>query len=404
MYPWNRWEKKLKGKVIITHYKEGIATALYEDGRPVELSYDMKQQGIAVGNIYIGKVANVVKNIQAAFVEIEDRVPCYYAFEKDAAPIFTGKGKSKDLAAGDELLVQVSREAAKTKGPSVTSALSFSGKYLVLTHGRPGIGFSSKLGRTQRERLRPVIEPLAQKNFGWIVRTNAQEASEEEIIKEAGMLTGRYEKLCAQAMHRPCRTCVSRALPPYLSHIKDYYASDYEEIVTDDSEMYAAIGNYLKEYQPQDIDKLRLYEDRLLPLAKLYSLETAFEHALSERVWLKSGAYLVIQPTEALTVVDVNTGKYDGKKKLQDTFLKINQEAARETARQLRLRNLSGIIIVDFINMESEEAKKQVMQTLSEELRKDPKKAAVIDMTPLGLVEITRKREEKPLFEKFRDS
>lgn len=390
----------MKGKVIITDYKEGIVTALYRDGKPVELSYEGQEQKIEVGNIYIGKVVNVVKNIQAAFVEIEDRTPCYYSVEGDGRPVFTRKGNSKNLAAGDELVVQVSREAVKSKAPSVTSAFSFSGKYLVLTHGKKGVGFSSKLNADARENTMSVMKEFESSQYGWIVRTNAANAGDKEIRTEADRLLQKYEALMAEAHHRPCRTCLYRTPPEYLTQIKNYYAEDYDEIITDRPELYKAIEAYLSEYQPEDLKKLRLYADRLLPLAKLYSLETAFDDALRERVWLKSGAYLVIQPTEALTVIDVNTGKYEGRKNLQETFLKINLEAAKETARQLRLRNISGIIIVDFVNMNLQENRALVMKTLADELKKDPKKTVVVDMTPLGLVEITRKREYKPLMEK----
>lgn len=394
--------KKLKGKVIITGYKEGIATALYQDGKPVELSYDTQEKKIAVGNIYVGKVAKIVKNIQAAFVEVEDGICCYYPVDKNGSLIFTSKGKAKNLAAGDELLVQISREAAKTKAPSVTSAISFAGKYLVLAYGKTKIGFSHNLTAADKERLSLVMDEFKHSEYGWIVRTNAANASDKELSMEAKRLSQTYQELTDEAKYRPCRTCLYRTPPEYLMQIKNYHSEDYEEIVTDKADIFHEIKAYLEKYQPEDAAKLRLHEDRLLPLAKLYSLETAFENALCERVWLKSGAYLIIQPTEALTVIDVNTGKYDGRKELQDTFLKINLEAAKETARQLRLRNLSGIIIVDFINMASEENRKLVMKTLAEELKRDSKKAAVVDMTPLGLVEITRKRENKPLMEKLK--
>lgn len=391
----------MKHKIIITHYKDGIVTALFHDGKAVELMFTPKEEKGLLGNIYVGKVTNVVKNIRAAFIEIEDRIPCYYPLEKNGNPLFTKKGNANKLTAGDELLVQVSKDAAKTKAPSLTSRLSFSGKYLVLTHGDTKIGFSSKLNAVDRERLAPLLEPFRNTAYGWIVRTNAATAEEKEIREEAERLKQKYETLLAKAMHRPCRTCLYRTPAEYLTQLKNYYSQDYEEILTDDAVLYEEIRDYLREYQPEDQNKLRLYSDRLLPLFKLYSLETAFENALRERVWLKSGGYLVIQPTEALTVIDVNTGKYDGKKNLQETFLKINREAAKETARQLRLRNLSGIIIVDFINMESREHKEQILTLLTEELKKDPKKAVVVDMTPLGLVELTRKREQGPLYERM---
>jgi len=168
--------------------------------------------------------------------------------------------------------------------------------------------------------------------------------------------------------------------------------------------LYEALADYLKEYQPWDLQKLRLYEDHLLPMPKLYNLEKALEEALRERVWLKSGAYLVIQPTEALTVIDVNTGKFEASKKKQQTFRKINQEAAREIARQLRLRNLSGIIVADFIDMENPDDKYALIETLRQELKKDPVKTVLVDMTPLGLVEITRKKVRKTLQEQLENA
>lgn len=388
-------------KLIITNYNEGIATALYHNQKAVELSWNPVNQETLLGNIYIGKVANIVKNINAAFIEIEGRIPCYFSLEKQETPFYTKKGSGEKLAPGDELLVQVSREAVKTKSPSVTSQISLSGKYLVLTYGKNGIGYSSKLDRSQRERIAPYMESCKREMFGWIVRTNAASASETEILSDAHHLLSKMEDIMNKARYRNCRTCMYRTLPEYLSQIKNFYSSDYDEILTDDPMLFENLTHYLQETQPEDSGKLRMYQDHMLPLANLYSLSSAFEEALRERVWLKSGGYLVIQPTEALTVVDVNTGKFDGKKKLQETFLKINMEAAKEAARQMRLRNLSGIIIIDFINMESEEHKKQLLRTLEEYLRKDPKKAVLVDMTPLGLVEITRKREQKSLREKM---
>lgn len=401
MFLWKNWGKKLSCKVIVTKYRDGICTGLFRDGKAVELSYSPKESKFLLGNIYIGKVTNVVKNIQAAFVEIEDGVTGYLSLEQNQDPYFTVKTNSSRVVSQDELLVQIEREAVKTKAPSLTSKIRFTGKYLVLTYGKSGIGFSNKLTKEQKAAMLPVIKPYESREYGWIVRTNCRDAAKEEIVADANRLLTRYQELFAQAQHRPCRTCLYRAPDAWLKQITNFYSSDYEEILTDDPVLFDEIHDFLMQYQMEDLHKLSLYKDRLLPLIKLYSVESAFEEALKERIWLKSGGYLVIQPTEALTVIDVNSGKYDGKKQLQDTFLKINLEAARETARQLRLRNLSGIVIVDFINMESKEHQKTVMEELRAALKNDPKKAVLVDMTPLGLVEITRKREDKPLHEKI---
>ena len=169
--------------------------------------------------------------------------------------------------------------------------------------------------------------------------------------------------------------------------------------MTDCADIHRELNVYLTAHQPEDLPKLSFYEKAAPSLDSIYGLSKAFDEALKERVWLKSGGYLIIQPTEALTVVDVNTGKYTGKQKRSDTFLKINLEAARELARQLRLRNLSGIIVADFIDMEREEDKRALMAVLASELKQDPVKTTLVDMTPLGLVEITRKKVQKTLAE-----
>lgn len=211
------------------------------------------------------------------------------------------------------------------------------------------------------------------------------------------------ESVTERAKYRSCFTRMYQLPAPWLSLLRD--TCDRElSVVTDDRELYGQMEEYLRSAHPEDLPRLSLYEDDLLPLSKLYSLERELREALSERVWLKSGAYLVIQPTEALTVIDVNTGKYESKKKKQDTFLKINLEAAGEIARQLRLRNISGIILVDFINMDAEEDKEALKKTLADALHRDPIKALLVDLTALNLVEITRKKVQKPLAEQIKTS
>ena len=210
-----------------------------------------------------------------------------------------------------------------------------------------------------------------------------------------------YLKLSKEASCRTCYSCIYRALPGYIAAIRDSYSGTLDGIVTDIPAYYEELKDYLEEYQAEDADKLTLYEDKLLPLSKLYSLDSALEHALNKHVWLKSGGYLVIEPTEAMVVIDVNTGKYSGKKKMQDTICRINMEAADEIGRQLRLRNLSGIILIDFIDMEREEDREMLMRHLGDVVSKDPVKTTVVDMTRLNLVEVTRKKVRKPLYEQI---
>ena len=188
------------------------------------------------------------------------------------------------------------------------------------------------------------------------------------------------------------------------STIDDDFYEELEEILTDDGDIFEELTRYLEESRPEELPKLVLYDDPLLPLQKLYSLETAISHALARKVWLKSGAYLVIEPTEALAVIDVNSGKYAGRKKIDDTILKINLEAAEEIGRQLRLRNLSGIIIIDFIDMERAKDRECLMDSLRKIVSADPVKTTVVEMTKLNLVELTRKKVRRPFYEQMNEA
>lgn len=389
---------------IITYIREGIlADALYEDGRLMELSLIPEEKASLLGNVYIGKVKNIIKNIQAAFVEIADGMICYLPLEDIKAPVYTKPKKQPGLSEGDELLVQVSREAVKTKAPSVTTNISLTGKYLVLTTGNRVIGYSSKLKAKEKERLRTFVEGLEPLQTGLIVRTNAAQAGQEELAREYERLLKQYRFLTGQAVHRTVFSCVLRSRPAYLTSILGSRSESLKEILTDSQELYAEIRSFLTEEMPSDTEKLRLYEDDRLSLKALYRLEKGMAEALSERVWLKSGAYLVIEMTEALTVIDVNTGKYTGGNNKQETIRKINQEAAREITRQLRLRNLSGIILVDFVDMDGREEPEKLLALMREQLKRDPLKADAVDMTALGLMELTRKKQKKTLSEQARE-
>ncbi len=390
-------------KLILVRLRDKILTALVEDGVVAELHCDEEKRASLLGNIYVGKVRNLVPNIQAAFIEVENHIQCYYSLADNREPIYTKKGNPGKMAVGDELLVQVCRENLKSKPPAVSSNLNFTGNYAVLTTGNRSIGLSSKLSGEEKRTLREWLKPYEDPRFGFIIRTNAREVSRETFCREVEILISHYERLMSTAPYRTCFSILHRNNPAdWLTAIRDTYKENLTEIVTDDKGLYEKIRDYMEQYQSEDLEKLRLYEDPALPLIKLYSLENALEGALKERVWLKSGAYLVIQPTEALTVIDVNTGKFDGRKQKQDTFLKINLEAAVEIARQIRLRNLSGIIVIDFINMETEEYRKKLMEVFASWLHRDPVKTTLVDMTVLELVEVTRKKVRRPLFEQMR--
>lgn len=388
-------------KLIITKIEEKIITAVLEDEKIVELhlSKDEVASTVQLGNIYVGRVKNIVANINAAFIEVAPGVECYYAINENPTPIFTKKIGKKPLCIGDELLVQVSKEAVKTKVPTVSSKLNLTGKYAVLTYGDTRTGASAKLSKTEKERLVDIAKGYATTEYGIIMRTNAKDADSEILQAEIDKLCRDYDALVSQATTRICFSCLVCAPKEYLSELRNIYQEGLTDIIIEDKTIYVEVKSYIEKEQPEDMDKLRLYKDKLLPLHKLYGIEVHLEHALKERVWLKSGAYLVIQPTEALTVIDVNTGKCISKKKDDETYLRINIEAAKEAARQIRLRNLSGIILVDFINLSKEEYMDELLSVFRHELQKDPITTSLIDVTKLQLVEVTRKKVRKPLHE-----
>ena len=381
--------------------------ALSEEERIVEIRLESDQEKSILGNIYTGQVENIASNIQAAFVQIEPGKRCYYSLAEAQRAVFSaGRKGNGPLRPGDELLVQVSRDAMKGKLPALTSNLNFTGRYLVLTTGDKKFGLSSKLSQEDRHRLSGWLREEAKrpdKEFGIIVRTNAADASKEEILKELEWLKGRYHKAVVQGRNRTCFSLVLETEPFYVAAVRDAYGRDLDEIITDVPEIREMILGYLEEISPELKEKLRFYQDKLLPLYKLYRVETALDAIQKEKVWLNSGGFLVIQQTEAFVSIDVNSGKYTGKKKMEETFRKINLEAAAEIGRQLRLRNLSGIILIDFINMENPDHREELFHVLQKLLRKDPIKSRAIDITPLHILEMTRKKVRRPVIEDIRE-
>lgn len=403
-------------------------SALYDNNKKmVEVLPESVMADTAIlGNIYIARVENVVKNLNAAFVKISPEQNCYLPLEDLKNPIFTKKlSAKKPLAAGEELLVQVSREALKTKEPAVTTNLNFTGKYAVLTSGNQRLSVSSKLSKEKRAYYSEMLKTLskakaisAMRAFGIIIRTNAAEAPDEEVLEEIRNLSATYEQLVETAKHKTCYSLLYKESETYLKHLDNLRQDQLEEIVTDDRTIFEEICQKYHIHQEKLMTggsvsvpvnvmetsegiRLRYYDDTALSLSSLYSVKSSIEDALKERVWLKSGAYLIIQPTEALTVIDVNTGKNIAKKDVQENFLKVNKEAAVEITRQLRLRNISGIIVIDFMNLTTKDAEAELLSVLRAELKKDPIPTQLVDITKLGLVEVTRKKVRKALMEFF---
>lgn len=413
-------------KFIITrqHYVgDSYFTALLDEKdkfREIAFHPLSEENQVVPGIICIARVKKIAANLDAAFVDIAKGVTCYLetAHIKDAW--FSKQCRSGKLTEGDELVVQITKEAIKTKYPIADTKLSLTGKYFVLTNEKRPLAISSKLSADEKERLSSQVQLFEQmrlfekeavtdtkqnagqeekrKPHSLIVRTNAAGASPEELETEYRKLLSDYQKLAATF---PFRTCYSILMLPkkfYENAINHLYQEELGEIVTDDKNIYEEIQQ-LYAGNPDILSKIRFYENDAISLGTLYSFETQIQRVISERVWMKSGAYLIIQPTEALTVIDVNSGKNTSGKNAEEYYYKINLEAAAEISRQLRLRNISGIVIVDFINMAKEEQRKELMHQFRLSLKEDPVPVRLVDITKLGLVELTRKKERKTLLE-----
>lgn len=380
-------------KLVITEYREKNTAVLFEDGKETEIRV-LETGNSILNNIYVGRVNKVVPNINSAFVEVSKGVICYLPIEEEHV-IFLNRKNTDKVCQGDIVLVQVVKDAIKTKRPMVTCKLNISGKYVAISFDNKGIiGVSKKITDSKRTaEFKTLLKEYATEEFGFIVRTEAELADNKDICDEAKKLVNEYKDLVHISSMRPAFTLIKKGDNSVSDTVASMKLQKDDEVITDIPEIYEAISD--REY------KASLYQDTMISLKTLYDIEKIINGALGKYVWLKRGGYLVIEQTEALTVIDVNTGKYDGKDKdREDTFLKINMEAAAEVERQLRLRNISGIVVVDFINMKDDNVK-ILTEELCVQLKKDCVKCKYVDYTKLGLVEITRQKIRKSLIEYF---
>jgi ribonuclease G len=390
-------------KYLIEAYSNRILSVLLgEDGRAVEIHADSRTDGLKLGDICIGRVERVAANTGACFVEVARGIKGYLPLDDMTAPRYTRKGSSPKVQQGDELIVQVSREAFGTKGMSLTTKLQLSGRYLLLEMSGTELGISRKIPEERRRALREhlfseqALDAMRQQlgTCGVIVRTNAEHAPDEEIRKELQNLTAAMHQLLLTAPYRPAYTVLLRQPDRWLKRIESVQTERLEEILTDDRNLYEALENFLPPYLRE---KLRFYQDPMISMHNVFSLTRELSRALCRKVNMKSGANLVIEQTEALVSIDVNSAHSINGRDKEKAVLKVNMEAAEECARQIRLRNLSGMILVDFINMEEKESYDQLMRHLAQAAAQDPMQVKVEDLTALGLVEMTRRKVEVPL-------
>lgn len=393
-----------KGKILIIELNDRLFSMLIRDNRIHSVEVQ-KQNDHAVGNIYIGRVQNISENIGAAFVNLGQNYLTFLPFTETRHAIVTNRAFNGKLKAEDEILVQITKEPMKTKQASVTANLSLSGNYVVVKANggqEAPIQVSSKLNRKQKNRF-TTLEKLQEigKHCQIVVRTNAGGLEDETpLLREAAELARELAHITQIADKRTSYSCLHTAAPDYLHFIQNAYTAEYDEIVTDLPDVYRILQEEMRKMSLSV--PVRLYEDALLPLYKLYAVEARLQELLNKKVWLKSGGYLIIEPTEALVSIDVNTGKCERGRDLEETAYKINMEAAEMIAMQLRARNLSGMILVDFINMKEKDREQKLMEYMRSLLHKDSIPADVVDMTGLGLMEITRKKVKPSLAEQMR--
>lgn len=401
-------------RYVLTEYQTGVLSFLWDTKTNKMETVNFTQSAnddAKIGDIFVAKVSNVAKQINAAFIDYAPNKKGYLPILTDAIPVITNRKYDGRILAGDEILVQLEKEAVRTKEPVFTMNLSLAGKYCVVSYANTYKGVSKKCSKQERERLRAAIpQNIA---YGVVVRTNTSslldasnmETSEmqdvlQPVTDEILEYNHKMSLLLQEGIHRTCYSRIWQSVPSYLTNMRDT-SDSYQQIVTDSKEIYEELKDFVTHYMPKQLSDITLYQDADYPLQKLYRVETQLEELLAKKVWLKSGAYLVIEKTEAMYVIDVNSGKNITKKDNAAYIVQINMEAAEEIMRQIRLRNLSGMILVDFINMEDPQKDFALLQQLRTLAKKDRVLTTAVDVTALGLVEITRKKTTKSLYEQL---
>lgn len=395
-------------EIIVNVCEEETRVAVLEDKVPVEIYIERSINQRLVGNIFKGQVENVLPGMQAAFVNIgleknaflyvEDALPARWPEGNGQGGSALGANICDILKQGQEVMVQIVKEPIGTKGPRVTTHITLPGRFLVLMPTVDYIGISRRIEtEKERDRLKDLASRVKPEGMGVIVRTVAEGVEEEEFRQDITLLTKLWRKILSRSAHGPVPNLVHRDLELVQRILRDVFTGDVDRLTLDSRYEYEKVLDLL------DITgsrlKLKVFLDDRENVFEEYGIEQEIEKALKRKVWLKCGGYLVIDQAEALTAVDVNTGKYVGTTNLEDTVLRTNLEAAHEIARQLRLRNIGGIVIVDFIDMTQEENRQEVLQALEEEIKRDKTKTNILGITQLGLVEMTRKKVRPSLAE-----
>ena len=399
----------MKKEIIINSTNEDTRIALLENGKLVEIFVERPDNERMVGDIYKGRIRRVVKGMQAAFINI--------GFEQDAFLHFSDMGdevnqlfadideelisenrKKRDidpadlLRNGQEISVQIFKEPIVTKGPRVTTELTLPGRFMVLAPNQDRVGVSRKISSmAERKRLRMVARKIRPKNFGIIIRTVAEGKDEATLNNDLQKLLKTWKKVQTEIKRSQPPALIFKDLGMASSVIRDLFTTDVQRVVVDSRKMYREIHRYLKDVGSDLLNRLEYFKSRK-PIFDVFKIESELQKSLERKVWMDNGGYIIVEHTEALTSIDVNSGRYFGKRDHERNSLKINLEASREIARQLRLRDIGGLIIIDFIDMEQEENKQKILNELKKEFAHDRAISRVTEVSRFGLVEMTRQR------------
>lgn len=407
----------MSNELLINVTKQECRVALLEGGQVVEFYIERKGDASFVGNIYKGRVVKVLKGMQACFIDIGlDKAAFLYVddirggikelypfLEGDEETEFISKLDFKDASIeelvqqGQEILVQVAKDPIGTKGARVTSRITLPGRYVVLMPGMEHIGVSRKIeDEEKRKQLKELATKIKPTGFGLIMRTVSEDASEEEIKRDIDFLLLLWDNIQKKKdkVHAP--SLIHSEFDLVLRSLRDFMNQNVDRLIIDNYNEWIRLKEFAQIYFPRIADKIELFEGDE-PIFDAFGVEVDLDRSLERKVWLKSGGYIVIDQTEAMAVIDVNTGKFVGKENLEDTILRTNLEAVKEIAYQIRLRNLGGIILIDFIDMEKDENKQKVINAMAEVMKKDRAKTTIYNITDLGIVQMTRKRTRESL-------
>ncbi|CAK0772248.1 RNase G [Gammaproteobacteria bacterium] len=391
-------------EILINVNPQETRVAVLETGVLQELFVERSNHRGLVGNIYKGLVSRVLPGMQAAFIDIGlERTAFLHASDiqlqnsEESGELGFANGIARLCREGQEILVQVVKDPLGTKGARLTTHISLPSRYLVFIPGMDCVGVSQRIeSETERARLREIIRAAAPVEGGIIVRTAAEGVNDSALIADLEFLNRLWNSIRENAHTKPVKSILYEDLPLMMRCLRDFVGEAVEKVRVDSQEIYQRICRFAEQLVPGIAGRIELYTGKD-PIFDLYGVEDEIQKALERKVPLKSGGHLVIDQTEAMTTIDINTGAFVGHRNLEETIFKTNLEATTVIARQLRLRNLGGIIIIDFIDMTTEEHKRQVMRSLEKALEHDHAKSYLSEISALGLVEMTRKRTRESL-------